>query len=139
MPIFSPYRVKNNELSVPIPGSNEPIDYFRMLFDDVLLNLIIDETNYNAEEIFVRKGVSEKSTITRWKPITADEMLTFVALLLHTGTIILSRLQDYWKGHPLFDLKCFSAHMRRDRFVLILRCLHFARNPAGGELIDYTK
>ncbi|KAG5897577.1 hypothetical protein JTB14_007288 [Gonioctena quinquepunctata] len=128
--------LKNNELVVPISGGNEPIDYFRMLFDDVLLNLMVDETNYNAEEIFVGKGVSEKSRITCWKPVIADGMLTLVALLLNTGTIKLSRLQDYWKGHPLLDLKCFSAHMSRDRFLMILRCLHFARNPAGGELLN---
>ncbi|KAJ8927090.1 hypothetical protein NQ314_020485 [Rhamnusium bicolor] len=124
---------KNNELLVPIPDGNKPINYFRMIFDDVFLNLIVEETNHYAEEVFLGVGVSEKSRITRWKPVTADEMLTFVALLLHTGTIKLNRLHDYWKGHPLFNLKCFSVHMSRDRFLLILRCLHFVRNPADGE------
>lgn len=125
---------KTNRLLQPIPGNNEPIDYFRAIFDDEILNLIVNETNHYAEEVFMSEGISEKSRITRWKAVTPDEMLTFIALVLHTGTIRLNRLQDYWKGHPLFNLKCFSQHMSRDRFLVIMRCLHFARNPPGGEV-----
>lgn len=123
----------NNELLVPIPGSNRPIDYFRMIFDDDLLNLIVRETNTYAEEVFCGEGVSEKSRITRWKTVTGQELLTFFGLVLHTGTIRLNRLQDYWKTHPLFDFRCFSNHMSRDRFLLIMRCLHFTTNPPQGE------
>lgn len=124
---------KINELLVPLPGNNEPIDYFRMIFDDEILNLIVCETNHYAEELFCLKGVSEKSRITRWKPVTCEEILTFFALVIHTGTIKLNRLTDYWKTHPLFNLTCFSAHMGRDRFLIIMQCLHFARNPIEGD------
>lgn len=121
---------KTNELLQAIPG-NEPIDYFRKILDDAFLDLLVTETNYYAEDLFLSAGVSDKSRITRWKPVTSSEMLTFIGLVLHTGTIRLNRLQDYWKGHPLFNLKCFSQHMSRDRFLLIMRCLHFSRNIPG--------
>lgn len=39
------------------------------------------------------------------------------------------RLQDYWKTDPLFR-SAFPDYMSRDRFLLILRCLHFTDNEA---------
>lgn len=45
------------------------------------------------------------------------------------GNIKVNRLQDYWKTSRFFNLKCFSKYMSRDRFLIILRCLHFATNP----------
>lgn len=99
---------RNSQLLQAIFGNQEPIDYFRAIFDDEILNTIVNETNHYAEEVFMSEGISEKSRITRWKPVTRDEMLTFIALVLHTGTIRLNRLQDYWKRHPLFNLTCFS-------------------------------
>ncbi|KAJ8933503.1 hypothetical protein NQ314_013968 [Rhamnusium bicolor] len=122
-----------NELLVPIPGNNEPLDYFRMIFDDDILKLLVNETNQYAEDIFCSQGITGKSRITRWQPVTCDEMLKFIALVLHTGTIKMNRLQDYWKSHPLYNMKCFSAFMSRDRFLIILQCLHFARKPVYGE------
>lgn len=63
-------------------------------------------------------------------------MLTFIGLVLHTGTIRLNRQQDYWKTHSLFNLKCFSESMSIDRFLLIMRCLHFAKNEPEKSTTD---
>lgn len=41
------------------------------------------------------------------------------------GTVRLNRLKDYWKTSRFFDFKCVRQVMSRDRFLLILRCLHF--------------
>lgn len=126
---------RRNELLVPLPG-DKPIDYFRLLLDDDFLNLIVEQTNIYAQEVFCQPGISEKSRIVRWKPLSAVELLTFLGLVLHTGTIKLNKIQDYWKVHPLFNFKCFSSHMSRDRFLLIMRCLHFAKNPTEGQTTD---
>lgn len=118
-----------------VSGENKPVDYFRMLFDDEILNLVVTETNRYAEEIFCSQGVTEKSRITRWKPVTCEEMLKIITLVFHTGTIKLNRLQDYWKSHQLFNFKCFSSHMSRNRFLLIMLSLHFANNPDSKEIV----
>lgn len=57
-----------------------------------------------------------------------EEMLTFIALIIHLGTIKMNRLNDYWKTHHLFNLFCFLSYMSRDRFLNLLRCFHFAPN-----------
>ncbi|KAL4125798.1 hypothetical protein QTP88_010038 [Uroleucon formosanum] len=85
-------------------------------------------------EIFLSENITDKSRVTKWKILTVAEFKVFLGLLYHMGTIRTNRLQDYWKRGYLFDLSCFNSRMSRDRWMLILRCLHFAKNPAqGGE------
>jgi len=120
--------IKRNELFVPIEGKINRLHYFFMLFDEHFIQLLVDETNNYAETEFLRVGSALRSRISDWKPTDKDEMLTFIALIIHTGTIKLNRLNDYWKTHHLFNFSCFSNYMSRDRFLNLLRCFHFAPN-----------
>jgi len=49
------------------------------------------------------------------------------------GTIRTNRIEDYWNRGYLFDLPCFNSQLIRDRWMLILRCLHFAKNPVQDD------
>lgn len=91
------------------------------------------ETNIYAEEVFLSRSTKENSRITRWKSITLAELRIFIGLIIHLGTIRMNRLQDYWRTHRLFNLPAFKEFMSRDRFMVILRCLHFSRNPLPGQ------
>lgn len=51
---------KTNELLQAIPG-NEPIDYFRAIFDDQIVGQIVEETNTYADEVFLSHGAFETS------------------------------------------------------------------------------
>lgn len=53
------------------------------------------------------------SRVTTWKNVTLEELKNFLGLLLHTGTISLSRLDNYWKTGPLFDLPAFRNHITK--------------------------
>lgn len=114
---------KNPELLAPHPG-NTPTDFFSLLFDNDFMNFIVEETNKNAV-VVLSTSTSEKSRITAWKELTVDELRIFLGLLYHMGTIQLSRIQDYWKTDRLFNLPVFREQVSRNRFLLILRCLHF--------------
>lgn len=111
------------------PQGVRPIDYFNLLVTDDFFNLIVTETNNYAEKVFLESGL-EQARITQWKPLTKEELRVFLGLFLHTGTIIIHRMQDYWKKHRLYNLTGFSENMSRNRFLLILRCLHFAGEVA---------
>ncbi|XP_054272549.1 piggyBac transposable element-derived protein 4-like [Macrosteles quadrilineatus] len=115
-------------LRVPIPGNNKPIDWFRLLSDVVFLQNIVAETNKYALEFLCAPNTKPKSRITKWKDLVLDELMIFLGLLMHTGTIRMNRLQDYWKTHRLFSptSSVFSQYMTRDRFQIILRCLNFS-------------
>lgn len=66
-------------------------------------------------------------------------MEVFIGLLFHMGTIGLSRLEDYWKTSRSFNIPSFREYMSRNRFMLILRALHFTRNPKEGEPTPHNR
>lgn len=112
------------------PLDAKPVDYFFMLAGDYFFEMVVNETNIYAEQLFLQKG---QGRISEWKPVTKEELKVFIGLLLHMGTIQCARVQDYWKTHRLFNIPCFRSYMSRNRFLLILRCLHFSRNPVDNE------
>lgn len=111
-------------------SGNTPYDFLKLCANERLFAHIVDQTNIYAEEIFLNENITDKSRITKWKTLTIDEFKVFLGLLYHMGTIRTNRIQDYWKRGYLFDLPSFYSRMSRDRWMLILRCLHFAKNPA---------
>ncbi|KAJ8939480.1 hypothetical protein NQ318_022534 [Aromia moschata] len=74
-------------------------------------------------------SVPEKSRITEWKDVTLKELKVFLGIWFHMGNIRINRLQDYWKKDELFAIPGLQKHMSRNRFMLIMRCLHFSKNP----------
>lgn len=106
------------------------LTFFFMLLGDSFFEMICNETNLYAEELQREK---EKGRISDWKPVSKEELYVFLGLLFHMGTIQCARLQDYGKTHRLFNIPCFRKYMSRNRFLLILRCLHFSRNPLKDE------
>ncbi|XP_046671369.1 piggyBac transposable element-derived protein 4-like [Homalodisca vitripennis] len=122
-----------DSLLVPIPGTGSPIDFFNLLLDDIFLQNICKLSNsYAFNDVYARPNLTPRSRINAWKDLTVPELKTFLGVLIHTGTIKMNRVQDYWKTDYLFNLKCFSSFMSRDRFLSILRCLHFSR-PSGND------
>ncbi|KAJ8964600.1 hypothetical protein NQ314_004758 [Rhamnusium bicolor] len=49
------------------------------------------------------------------------------------GDIKINHLRNYWKTNELYNLPCFRSYMSRNRFLTILRCLHFSKNPERCE------
>lgn len=105
---------KQQGLLVAPPVNNSPPEFFQLIADDDFYNLVVEETNKYAVDVFL-SGIGEHSRITKWKPLTVPELRIFFGLLLHMGTIRINRIQDCWKTHPFFNLQCFSDHMGRDQ------------------------
>ncbi|KAK9875731.1 hypothetical protein WA026_009529 [Henosepilachna vigintioctopunctata] len=102
-----------------------PLEYFRMMLTDEILAKIVEDANNNALEIFMSEKTKEKSMICQWKPLTIDEFLVFLGVLLHMGNVKMTRLHNYWKRDPLFLVKGIAMSMGRNRFLIILRALNF--------------
>lgn len=93
---------KSKGLKVYPQGSN-PIDYFNLLFDDKLFELLVNKTNKYAVHVFLSGSGSSTYRINEWKDTSLQKMKIFIGLLFHTETIRMNRLQDYWKKSELFD------------------------------------
>lgn len=116
-----------------LPSENTSFWFYRNLFTNNLLYLIVEETNVNAENIFLSEKTNEKSRICAWRPVALDKLLTFVGIFLHMGVVRMPRLEHYWKKDLLFHNKGIASIMSRNRFLVILRALNFARNPGPND------
>lgn len=121
------------EALLSMPNENTPFGFFRLLLSDEILQFVVDETNINAENIFLMAETKTKSRITEWRPVTVDELLIFLGIFLHMGIVRQPRMRDYWKNDPLFKIQGISSSMSRNRFLIILRALHFSRNPEANQ------
>lgn len=110
-------------IQVNVRGA-EPIDYFDLLATEEFYDFLCTKANAQAVELLY-KSAGDQSRISRWKDITTEEMKKFLGLLFHMGTIRINRINGYWKKHFLFNLSTFATFMSRNRFLLILRSLHF--------------
>ncbi|GBP26194.1 hypothetical protein EVAR_74956_1 [Eumeta japonica] len=59
---------KTQELLIPAPS--DPLESFLLFLNDDILDLIVCETNLNAEKILQQPGITDKSRITNWKELT---------------------------------------------------------------------
>lgn len=116
---------KENKLLVPVPGDGSPYDWFMLLMDEVLLDNIVRYTNQYAWEVYLGGNLTPQASINKWKELTIEELKLFIGLILHMGTVKLNRIRDYWKTSRYFNFPFVREIMTRDRFLLILRCIHF--------------
>ena len=62
------------------------------------------------------------------EPTDRPEMITFLAMLILMGIIHKPRFSMYWAKDNLIATPIFNQVMRRDRFLLLAKFLHFADN-----------
>ncbi|XP_014259125.1 piggyBac transposable element-derived protein 4-like [Cimex lectularius] len=104
-----------------------PDKYFDLLFTDQFLDNIVTETNRHATHLMMT------SKLKNWKDLTRDELKIFLGIYFHMGIIKISgRITAYWDKSYLYNMTFFQR-LSQDRFLGILQCLHFAKNPAPNE------
>ncbi|KAK2143563.1 hypothetical protein LSH36_831g00039 [Paralvinella palmiformis] len=101
---------------------------FGIFFTDYLVRLIVGETNRYAGQCRQhepKKGIKH----SEWYEVTVPELKTWLGLLLTMGLVQKKgRLGEYWSTHNLTQTPGFSVTMPRNRFLQILRYLHFVNN-----------
>ncbi|OXA45417.1 piggyBac transposable element-derived protein 4 [Folsomia candida] len=100
---------------VEINGTSTPYSILRKFMTDEVIREIIHQTNLYAVQ---RK-------IPQWKHLTVAEFWNFLALHVLTGIVQKPSLKDYWSINMLISTHYFGDTMSRNRFLQILRGLHF--------------
>lgn len=101
------------------------IDYFEAFITNDLIGKIVFETNRYAQE---QPIISEHSRMVYWKDTSMEELYIFLGV-----TILMARnkkldMHEYWSTNELLRQDIFGKCMSRDRYLLILRCIHFCDN-----------
>ena len=95
-----------------------------LLFFTEIFHLLVEQTNvYYQQHLDRQAGPSH-----RLPDITLPDMTTFIALALQMGHELKDTLHDYWVRLRQLHNPFHGKTMARDRFLHILRFLHFADN-----------
>ena len=105
-------------------------DYFKLYITEEIIVHLVTQTNLYATQYIQREQAKLRphSIVHGWQPTDRAEMLTLLAMLILMGIIHKPRLTMYWSKDSIIATPIFNQVMRRDRFLLLLRFLHFADN-----------
>lgn len=123
---FTPKYVGINKTAAPnIKANSSPFSIFILFFEEVL-RILVMETNRYFQQYCDGRDVPGPSTQS--SNVTFEEMYKFLALLINMGHDQRDLLKDYWRKDEQFHTPFYSNTMVRDRFLHILRFLHFTDN-----------
>ena len=92
---------------------------------------MVSETNVQAAVLSATpKGVKGHSRMNKWRDTNIDEMNVFLAMILLQGIVQKPELEMFWSTRPLLDTPHVRQVMTGQRFLLLLRCLHFVCNTS---------
>ena len=100
------------------------------------MDIVITETNKFADTRS-SQGCAMQSHVAPWKEVNLDEMKAFFSLCLLMGIVKKSVLKMYWSRNPMLETPFFTTIMPRDRFMQILRNLHFVDNSQQAHQNDH--
>ncbi|KAJ1186065.1 hypothetical protein NDU88_002850 [Pleurodeles waltl] len=104
-----------------------PVNFFHLFMDNVFLEEIVEQTNVYAEQ-YLRDNAARlrpQSRATQWVHTYLEEMKKFLGLTFLMVLIKKLSLASYWSTSPLMATAIFPAIMTRNRYLLLLRMLHF--------------
>ncbi|KAJ2941430.1 hypothetical protein O0L34_g3642 [Tuta absoluta] len=134
-------------LRSPGPHTNAqiPLGVFMEVWDLRIMNLIAAETNRYAWQTITsmtERGEDVAHNLGKWKETNAEEIYRFFAVLNYMSICYRSSLDEYWNT-GILEMSEFRKIMSRERFIMILRFLHFVNNdvitPIGRSEHEYRR
>lgn len=120
------YPPPKESININLPDDATALDYFCLLFDNSIFEIMVRETNKRAHDFFANQPVStRKKKKPQWQDISIDEMKKFIGLCCLSGNIRFPSLARQWSKNALYYHPIFGRTMSRNRFTDILRMLRF--------------
>lgn len=92
--------------------------------------MIVEETNKYATQCINNSSYSSRMHQQAWESVTRDEVNAFIGILLIMGVVQLPEIRLYWSNNMYANALLKNA-MRCDRFLSILKFLHFSDNTTA--------
>ena len=125
-----PRGKKDNEASHINDGSS-PLSVFLLYFAEIITLLVVETNRYYQDYIDgLDDGPSPEPDVTE------AEMFVFLALTIQMGHVVRDKLSDYWSTLDQVYTPFYGAMMKRDRYLHILRYLHFTDNRNEPDRTD---
>ena len=109
-------------------GCDSEISLFRKFVDNAIVSYIVEQINTFAEyRIWINMPAKKRSLFSKWKPISNNEFLSFLAVFYNMGMYPWPQYKNYWKTDTSSRQAWFSKVMSRERFESIMfSMLHVA-------------
>ncbi|KAJ8353409.1 hypothetical protein SKAU_G00209760 [Synaphobranchus kaupii] len=117
------------------PETPTAVNCFRMFLSVETVGEIVEETNRYGSEQQGKTAIGVIGKLCNWVPTCVNEVYTFLAIALLMGLVRKSTLREYWSTDPVLVTPFFPSVFSQDRFLNLLRCLHFV-NPAHADTRD---
>ena len=115
----------------PFLPTDGPLEFFSRYIDADVLELLVQQTNMYAEQCKLRN----------WEDVSAEELKSFLGILIATGLHSVPDIELFWNTDQLFRVQPIADIMPLKRFKKILQGLHMndnSRAPKCGET-DFDK
>ena len=103
-----------------LPAEASAIDSFLQVFPEDLLELIVAETNRNADQKQARNGVDKE-----WTAVNKDDIKAYLAIRFVQGIKSLPSERHYWSKNDILNVPKVQKIMPRNRYDKINHYLHF--------------
>ena len=120
----------NGSSDIVPAADSHPVNFFHLLVDDEVIQLMVDETNRNGQQVCSPGQNTPNSRFNYWRDTDKDEIKVFLGILLWMGLVCMSTIECYWRNSELYR-NSVAKVMTRNRFQLLLRLLHFSDNNAA--------
>lgn len=109
---------------------SRPFDIYKHFITDEILDVIVLETNRFAAQLIQAKQLPRRSLLNKWTDTNRVEIEKFLGVLIIMGINKLPKMRLYWSNNEMYSNDLIKKTMTRNRFELLLRCLHFSDNTA---------
>ncbi|KAL2098758.1 hypothetical protein ACEWY4_005238 [Coilia grayii] len=130
------FEASGSGVQPELPSTVTEYDCFKLFISDELVGHVVEETNTFAEEL---KQRSEAGKMERWVGTTVAEFFTFIATVLIMAVVRKKSLKEYWTTNCMYQTPFFKTLFSQDRFLLIMRALHFINNTTMNRLDPLAK
>lgn len=115
---------------MPLPRNPTAQDFFKLYITDQIIDHIVIQTNLYAQQFIEQhqNNLRPHSLVHQWKATDRAEILTLLAVVILMGVVHKPRFAMYWSTDSLISTPIFSQIISRDRFLILMRFLHFADN-----------
>jgi hypothetical protein len=110
-----------------INAESSPFSIFILFFQQVF-QILLQETNRYFHQFMARQDAPGPSV--QPPDVTIEELYNFLAIIIQMGHDQRDTLRDYWSREEQYYTPFYGNTMVRDRFLHILRFLHFENNEA---------
>ena len=99
-----------------IPPDYSPVDVFRLLIDDKVIDHIVCETINYADQEIAKITPKPYSRLKKWSPTNSEEIKQFLGLILWMGLVRLGSLENYWSKKRIYQQAIPTSVFSRNRF-----------------------